>query len=116
MIFRVSANNKKKECRVLFSYQPKHEDELKLEMDDVVDFVAEVEDGWWKGTYKVHIFQEGQKKIQSYMKFTENGKFFLNFVGFPEYLNFTCTFSEFVFFSDNFYEVSIMLLGNYFVN
>lgn len=46
---RVSANNKKKECRVLFSYQPKHEDELKLEMDDVVDFVAEVEDGWWKG-------------------------------------------------------------------
>ena len=43
-------------------------------------------------------------------------KFFLNFVGFPEYLNFTCTFSEFVFFSDNFYEVSIMLLGNYFVN
>ena len=56
LIFRVSANNKKKECRVLFSYQPKHEDELKLEMDDVVDFVAEVEDGWWKGTYKVQIF------------------------------------------------------------
>ena len=46
LISRVSANNKKKECRVLFSYQPKHEDELKLEMDDVVDFVAEVEDGW----------------------------------------------------------------------
>ena len=51
------------------------------------------------------------------MTFTENWEFFLNFVGFPEYLNFTCTFSEFVFFSDNFYEVSIMLLGsNYFVN
>ena len=65
LIFRVSANNKKKECRVLFSYQPKHEDELKLEMDDVVDFVAEVEDGWWKGTYKVHIFQ-------SYVTFTES--------------------------------------------
>jgi len=46
---RVSANNKKKQCRVLFSYQPKHEDELKLDLDDVVDFVAEVEDGWWKG-------------------------------------------------------------------
>jgi len=46
---RVSANNKKKQCRVLFSYQPKHEDELKLELDDVLDFVAEVEDGWWKG-------------------------------------------------------------------
>ena len=61
LISRVSANNKKKECRVLFSYQPKHEDELKLEMDDVVDFVAEVEDGWWKGTYKVQIFREGHK-------------------------------------------------------
>ena len=58
-----------------------------------------------------------EKRIQSYMTFTENWEFFLNFVGFPEYLNFTCTFSEFVFFSDNFYEVSIMLLGsNYFVN
>jgi hypothetical protein len=114
LIFRVSANNKKKECRVLFSYQPKHEDELKLEMDDVVDFVAEVEDGWWKGTYKVHIFQEGLKKNPIICDIYR--KFFLNFVGFPEYLNFTCTFSEFVFFSDNFYEVSIMLLGNYFVN
>merc|ERR1739844_244965 len=45
---RTSANNKKK-CRVLFSYQPKHDDELKLELDDVVDFLSEVEDGWWKG-------------------------------------------------------------------
>ena len=44
-----SSNNKKKQCRVLFSYQPQHEDELELKMEDVVDFVAEVEDGWWKG-------------------------------------------------------------------
>jgi hypothetical protein len=45
---RASGNNKKK-CRVLFSYQPKHEDELELKSDDVVDFLTEVEDGWWKG-------------------------------------------------------------------
>ena len=45
---RASANNKKK-CRVLFSYQPKHDDELELKMEDVVEFIAEVEDGWWKG-------------------------------------------------------------------
>ena len=45
---RGSANNKKR-CRVLFSYQPKHDDELKLEIDDVVEFLSEVEDGWWKG-------------------------------------------------------------------
>ena len=39
----------KKRCRVLYSYQPKHEDELELKVDDVVDFESEVEDGWWKG-------------------------------------------------------------------
>ena len=35
-------------------------------MDDVVDFVAEVEDGWWKGTYKVQIFGEGQKFLVAF--------------------------------------------------
>ena len=45
---RASANNKKK-CRVLFSYQPKHDDELELKLDDQVEFLSEVEDGWWKG-------------------------------------------------------------------
>ena len=35
----------KKRCRVLYSYQPKHEDELELKVDDVVDFESEVEDG-----------------------------------------------------------------------
>jgi hypothetical protein len=36
-------------CKVLFSYQPANEDELKLEVDDVIDVLAEVEEGWWKG-------------------------------------------------------------------
>ena len=53
---RISANNKKKQCRVLFSYQPKHDDELKLDLDDLVDFVAEVEDGWWKGKFFIYTF------------------------------------------------------------
>jgi hypothetical protein len=39
----------KKRCRVLYSYQPKHEDELELKVDDIVEFESEVEDGWWKG-------------------------------------------------------------------
>lgn len=34
---------------MLFSYQPKHDDELELKMDEIVEFMAEVEDGWWKG-------------------------------------------------------------------
>ncbi|KDR16429.1 CD2-associated protein [Zootermopsis nevadensis] len=36
-------------CKVLFSYQPANEDELKLDVDDVIDILAEVEEGWWKG-------------------------------------------------------------------
>jgi len=39
----------KKRCRVLFSYQPVHDDELELKADQMVEFLADVEDGWWKG-------------------------------------------------------------------
>ena len=39
----------KKRCRVLFSYQPLHEDELELTVDQTIEFLGEVEDGWWKG-------------------------------------------------------------------
>lgn len=49
-VSRVSGNaSNKKKCRVLFSYQPKHDDELELKLEDVVEFLSEVEDGWWKG-------------------------------------------------------------------
>lgn len=37
-----SQNNLKKTCRVLFSYQPQHDDELELKLEDVVDFISEV--------------------------------------------------------------------------
>ncbi len=42
----------KKQCRVLFSYAPAHEDELELKVDDVIEFLGEVEDGWWRGHIK----------------------------------------------------------------
>jgi len=35
--------------RVLFSYSPDQEDELQLEPGDEIEFISEVEDGWWKG-------------------------------------------------------------------
>ncbi|XP_023708427.1 CD2-associated protein isoform X2 [Cryptotermes secundus] len=38
-----------RQCKVLYSYQPANEDELKLVVDDVIDILAEVEEGWWKG-------------------------------------------------------------------
>ena len=34
---------------MLFSYQPVHDDELELKVDQVLEFMGEVEDGWWKG-------------------------------------------------------------------
>ena len=34
---------------MLSSYQPAHDDELDLALDQVIDFLEEVEDGWWKG-------------------------------------------------------------------
>ena len=29
--------------------QPVHDDELELQADQVLEFLGEVEDGWWKG-------------------------------------------------------------------
>ena len=36
-------------CKVLYSYQPNNDDELQLEVNDIIEVLAEVEDGWWKG-------------------------------------------------------------------
>jgi len=36
-------------CRARFSYVPACNDELKLEVDDVIEILSEVEEGWWKG-------------------------------------------------------------------
>ena len=46
-----------------FSYQPAHDDELDLAIDQVVDFLGEVEDGWWKGRSK----ETGKVKLQTEM-------------------------------------------------
>ena len=52
-----------------FSYQPAHDDELDLAIDQVVDFLGEVEDGWWKGRSK----ETGKVKRQTEM--AQNGVF-----------------------------------------
>ncbi len=33
----------------MFSYAPEQEDELGLEVGDIVSFIGEVEEGWWRG-------------------------------------------------------------------
>ncbi|XP_072769619.1 SH3 domain-containing kinase-binding protein 1 isoform X3 [Nerophis lumbriciformis] len=40
---------RKRRCKAAFSYVPQHEDELELKIGDVIDIVAEVEEGWWEG-------------------------------------------------------------------
>ena len=36
-------------CKVLFSYDPCNEDELALVPHESIEFLGEVEEGWWKG-------------------------------------------------------------------
>ncbi|XP_011148601.1 SH3 domain-containing kinase-binding protein 1-like isoform X1 [Harpegnathos saltator] len=36
-------------CKVLFSYDPCNEDELSLTPQDSIEFIGEVEEGWWRG-------------------------------------------------------------------
>ncbi|XP_068604382.1 SH3 domain-containing kinase-binding protein 1 [Brachionichthys hirsutus] len=40
---------RKRRCKAAFSYLPQHEDELELKMGDVIEIIAEVEEGWWEG-------------------------------------------------------------------
>uniref|UniRef100_A0A3B5MGV0 Osteoclast-stimulating factor 1 n=1 Tax=Xiphophorus couchianus TaxID=32473 RepID=A0A3B5MGV0_9TELE len=41
---------RKRRCKASFSYAPQHEDELELKVGDVIEIIAEVEEGWWEGT------------------------------------------------------------------
>ncbi|XP_075903479.1 SH3 domain-containing kinase-binding protein 1 isoform X3 [Nelusetta ayraudi] len=40
---------RKRRCKAEFSYVPQHEDELELKIGDVIEIIAEVEEGWWEG-------------------------------------------------------------------
>ncbi|XP_077365279.1 SH3 domain-containing kinase-binding protein 1 isoform X2 [Festucalex cinctus] len=40
---------RKRRCKAAFSYVPQHEDELELKIGDIIEIVAEVEEGWWEG-------------------------------------------------------------------
>ncbi|XP_039884591.1 CD2-associated protein-like, partial [Simochromis diagramma] len=45
-----SKKPKKRQCKVLFEYQPQNEDELELKVGNIVEITEEVEEGWWSGT------------------------------------------------------------------
>ena len=65
----------KKRCRVLYSYQPKHEDELELKVDDVVDFESEVEDGWWKGKLVSYLKKGQPRSLYFYLRSFQTAHF-----------------------------------------
>ncbi|XP_013887902.1 CD2-associated protein [Austrofundulus limnaeus] len=46
----VAKKQKKRQCKVVFEYQPLNKDELELKLGDIIDITEEVEDGWWSGT------------------------------------------------------------------
>ncbi|XP_048865960.1 SH3 domain-containing kinase-binding protein 1 isoform X4 [Brienomyrus brachyistius] len=56
---------RRRRCKVAFSYAPQNEDELELKIGDVIDILAEVEEGWWEGTLhgKVGMFPSNFTKL-----------------------------------------------------
>ncbi|KAK7108261.1 SH3 domain-containing kinase-binding protein 1-like isoform X5 [Littorina saxatilis] len=40
---------KNKKCKVMFDYKAENEDELDLSVGQTIDFIKEVEEGWWEG-------------------------------------------------------------------
>lgn len=47
-----NGGSKKRFCKVLFTYDPCNEDELTLIPEDSIEFLGEVEEGWWRGRLK----------------------------------------------------------------
>ncbi|XP_022247722.1 SH3 domain-containing kinase-binding protein 1-like isoform X2 [Limulus polyphemus] len=47
-----STASKRHRARVLYSYTPVNDDELQLEVNDIIEVLDEVEEGWWKGILK----------------------------------------------------------------
>ncbi|XP_076771350.1 CD2-associated protein isoform X2 [Arvicanthis niloticus] len=69
----IKKKTKKRQCKVLFDYSPQNEDELELTVGDVIDFIEEVEEGWWSGTLnnKLGLFPSNFVKE---LEFTDDGE------------------------------------------
>ncbi|XP_043479602.1 SH3 domain-containing kinase-binding protein 1-like [Leptopilina heterotoma] len=61
-------------CRVLFSYEPCNGDELKLVPNENVEFLGEVEEGWWRGRLnrRVGVFPSNFVSPPSHEETTKN--------------------------------------------
>lgn len=43
---------KQRRARVLYQYTPQNQDELELKVNDIIEVLEEVEEGWWRGSLK----------------------------------------------------------------
>jgi hypothetical protein len=90
--FIIGANDvKQRRVKAAFSYTPQNEDELRLEVDDVIDVMGEEEEGWWKGRLKGRVgvfpanfvklleaspWPEGRHEAEEKPKADDSGKLF----------------------------------------
>lgn len=51
-ICRDKSETKNRRCKAVYSYTQNNNDELSLAVGDIIDFIEEVEEGWWRG--KLH--------------------------------------------------------------
>ncbi|XP_043795801.1 SH3 domain-containing kinase-binding protein 1-like isoform X1 [Apis laboriosa] len=47
-----NGGSRRRFCKVLFSYEPCNKDELTLVPQDSIEFLGEIEEGWWRGRLK----------------------------------------------------------------
>ncbi|CAB3372435.1 Hypothetical predicted protein [Cloeon dipterum] len=62
---RVLEKKDRRRCLVLFSYAPVNSDELELQVDQEIEIIDEIEEGWWKGKLgdKVGVFPSNFVKV-----------------------------------------------------
>ncbi|XP_055908730.1 SH3 domain-containing kinase-binding protein 1 [Eupeodes corollae] len=58
VVLREKSLTVQRRCKAIYSYTQVNEDELSLAVGDVIDFLTEVEEGWWRGRLnnKVGVF------------------------------------------------------------
>ncbi|XP_061401338.1 serine-rich adhesin for platelets [Musca vetustissima] len=49
VVLRDKTSTSNRRCKVIYSYTQVNDDELSLAVGDVIEFLGEVEEGWWRG-------------------------------------------------------------------
>uniref|UniRef100_A0A1I8PT12 SH3 domain-containing protein n=1 Tax=Stomoxys calcitrans TaxID=35570 RepID=A0A1I8PT12_STOCA len=52
VVLRDKTSTSNRRCKVVYSYTQVNDDELSLNVGDVIEFLGEVEEGWWRGRLK----------------------------------------------------------------